>query len=217
MKYQILTGMILVAACARASVYDETYNVNTYIPNGNPVGLAFSENVSGADLPAGSVISGLTVGLNISGGYNGGLVAYLVAPNGTLVSLLNQPGISSSPFGYGGSGLNVTLADGNPGIQSASETPGVQFTGTYGAAGSFSSVYGSASDGNWTLFIANLTSGGANGELNSFTLNFTAVPESMWWGLGSGLFLMGLCGCRVWREYCRFQLIRPQLVNPRIE
>ncbi len=193
--------MALVAVCAQASVYDETYTVNTTIPNGNPVGVTFSETVSSADLPAGSVISDLTVGLNVSGGYNGGLVAYLVSPNGTLVSLLNQPGVSgSNPFGYGGSGLNITLADGNTSIQSASETPGVVFTGTYGAAGTLSSVNGSVADGDWTLYFANLASGtgSGNSELVSWTLNLTAVPEpadmalalfagllTLWWGLGS--------------------------------
>ncbi len=192
MKNHILAGMMLVAACAQASVYDETYTVDTVIPNGNPVGVMFSENVSSADLPAGSVISGLTVGINISGGYNGGLVAYLVAPNGTYVSLLNQPGTTSNPFGYGGSGLNVTLADGNPSIQTTSETDGVLFSGTYGADGSLSSVNGLQADGDWTLFFANLSSGGANGELTSFSLNFTAVPEPVEMGLEIFAGLVGL-------------------------
>ena len=86
MRHQLLAGMMLVAVCVRGSVYDETYTEDTVIPNGNPVGVTFSENITSADLPAGSVISGLSVGLDISGGYNGGLVAYLVAPNGTLVA-----------------------------------------------------------------------------------------------------------------------------------
>ena len=189
--------MLLVAGlCARGSVsYSATdNNINTVIPNGNPVGVAFTEDVTAgaSGIPANYVVSGLTVGLDISGGYNGGLVAYLVAPNGTLVQLLNQPGSGSSPFGYGGSGLNVTLADGSPGIQTTSETPGVVFTGTYGAAGSLSSVNGSVADGDWTLFFANLGSGGSSGELLNFTLNLTAVPEPV--GMGLGIFggLVGL-------------------------
>jgi subtilisin-like proprotein convertase family protein len=133
------------------------------------------------------VVSGLTVGLDISGGYNGGLVAYLVAPNGTMVYLVNQPGVSGgNPFGAPGSGMDVTLQDGSTSIQSASETAGVQFTGTYGAAGSLSSVKGSVADGDWTLFFANLGSGGASGELLDFTLNLTAVPEPV--GMGLGIF-----------------------------
>ncbi len=210
MKQQLLAGMMLVAGlCARGSVSYSTpgNSVNIVIPNGNPVGVAFNVDVTSGDIPAGYVISGLTVGLDISGGYNGGVVAYLVAPNGTLVSLLNQPGVSgSNPFGYEGSGLNVTLADGSANnIQSTSETPGVQFTGTYAAAGSLSSLNGTVADGDWTLFFANLSSGGANGELNSFTLNLTAVPEPVTWALiifsgGSLLISMGLWGWRHRRQ-----------------
>ncbi len=192
MKPVILTALMFIAACAWGSVYDETYTVNTVIPSGSPVGITLSENISSANLPAGSVISALSVGLNISGGYNGGLVAYLVAPNGTLVYLLNQPGAGgSNPFGYAGSGLNVTLADGNPGIQSSSETPGAVFTGTYGAAGSLSSVNGSVADGEWELFFANLDSGVGSSELTSFTLDLIAVPEPVGVGL---LIFAGLAG-----------------------
>ena len=188
---------MLVAACAQGSVsYNATFTPNTYIPNGNPVGIAFTENITE---PGGTTyaryVSDLTVSLNINGGYNGGLVAYLVAPNGTYVSLLNQPGTLSSPFGYGGAGLNVTLSDsGSLSIQTTTETPGVSFGagGTYTANGSLSSVDGSALNGNWTLFFANMSSGGANGELTSFTLNFTAVPEPVNVALGVfGILFVG--------------------------
>ena len=53
--------------------------------------MTFAGSVS--DIPVGSVVLELTVELNISGGYNGDLYAYLVAPNGTLVVLMNQPGV----------------------------------------------------------------------------------------------------------------------------
>ena len=192
-----------MAVCAKGSMYSDTYTVNTVIPSGNPVGITFSESITSGDLPAGSTVSGLSVGLDISGGYNGGLVAYLVAPNGTLVMLLNQPGVTGgNPFGYGGSGMNVTLEDGYTSIDSSSETPGSLFTGTYGAAGTLASANGSSADGTWTLFFANLDSGTGSGssELLNFTLNITAVPEPAWWGVGSGLCLMGLCGVRIWSE-----------------
>ncbi len=204
MKHQLIVGMMLVAACAQGSVSYSTGAIteNTVIPNGNPVGVTFNVDITAGEsgIPASDVISGLTVGLDISGGYNGGLVAYLVAPNGTLVELLNQPGSGSSPFGYAGSGLSVTLADGSPGIQTTSETAGVQFTGTYGAAGSLSSVNGSVADGDWTLFFANLGSGGSSGELLDFTLNLTAVPEPVGMGLGifGGLMLLWLCLKMLW-------------------
>ena len=189
---------MLMAVCAKGSMYSDTYTVNTVIPSGNPVGITFSESITSGDLPAGSTVSGLSVGLDISGGYNGGLVAYLVAPNGTLVMLLNQPGVTGgNPFGYGGSGMNVTLADGYTSIDSSSETPGSLFTGTYGAAGTLASANGSSADGTWTLFFANLDSGTGSGssELLNFTLNITAVPEPVNVALVIFAGLMALCWC----------------------
>jgi len=217
MKYQLIVGMLLATGlCARGSVSYSTpgNSVNTTIPNGNPVGVAFNVDVTSGDIPAGYVISDLTVGLNISGGYNGGLVAYLVAPNGKLVQLLNQPGVSgSNPFGYGGSGLNVTLADGNPSIQSTSESPGILFSGTYGAAGSLSSLNGTVADGDWTLFFANLSSGGASGELTSFTLNLTAVPEPVGVGLWifGGLMVIYWSLGKSWKKLKQGKLIESEL------
>ncbi len=45
----------MAAVCARGSLYDETYTVNTAILNANPV---FTGNITCGKLPAGSVISG---------------------------------------------------------------------------------------------------------------------------------------------------------------
>ena len=117
--------------------------------------------------------------LSISGGYNGNLYAYLVAPNGTMVLLLNQPGATiGNPFGYAGSGLNVTLSDTASGsIQTTPETAGSTFSGNYQAAGTLANFNGSVADGNWTLFFADETAGGGQAILNGWSLNITAVPE----------------------------------------
>ena len=134
MKTQTIIGLlaaVLGASVARGSLYTETFSgVNTAIPDGNPVGVSFCETIS--DIPAGSTVGGLTVDLTVSGGYNGNLYAYLVAPNGTLVMLLNQPGVTGvNPFGFVGSGLNVTPSDTAAGsIQTTPETAGSVFTGT---------------------------------------------------------------------------------------
>jgi len=144
------------------------------------VGVAFSGSVSDA---GGIAVGVLTVTLNVSGGYNGYLYSYLVAPNGTMTVLLNQPGVTgSNPFGYSGSGLNVTLSDtGGSSIQTTTEPAGVPFTGTYQAAGSLANLYGSPADGTWTLFFADLSSGAGPAELNSWSLELPqcrmAVPQ----------------------------------------
>ena len=217
MKTRILfgiTAVMLAATGARASLYTEDFNnVNTAIPEGNPVGVAFSGTVSDA---GGSMVGDLTVTLNVSGGYNGNLFSYLVAPNGTMTVLLNQPGVTgSNPFGYSGSGLNVTLSDtGGSGIQTTTEPAWTPFTGTYQAAGSLANLNGSPADGTWTLFFADLSSGAGPSELNSWSLGITAaVPEpvgtalsvfgglaGLWWCLGA---------CRKKRE------AKPAEPNPR--
>ena len=217
----ILTSVLLAACGSRATLssttptYDgslwhmsetQTYGTGSgglLIPDGSPVGVAsvmpFTANTTGNQM------IGVTVGLNISGGYNGNLYAYLISPNGTLVVLMNQPG--SAPFYAPGSGMTVTLADGGSGgsIQSAAETYGQVLTGSYAAAGSLSNIAApggndGTGNGNWTLFFADLTRGGGQAYLDSWTLNLTVVPEPV--TLALGLFvamLLALAGIkRTW-------------------
>src|ERR1035437_8093538 len=148
------------------------------IPDGNPAGVTFVGTVN--NIPSDGTVRGvLTVGLNISGGYNGDLYAYLVAPNGTLVVLLNQPGVSgSNPFGASGAGMNITLQDGTSDHGSIqSEMSGSVLSGSYNAAGTLANFNGSAADGTWTLFFADLSNGGGTSTLNSWTLGITGVAE----------------------------------------
>lgn len=121
--------------------------------------------------------------------------AYLVSPNGTLVTLMNQPGVGVNGFGASGAGMNITLEDSgaaNGSIQN--ETGGSVLSGTYNAAGSLSGFNDSAADGTWTLFFADLSSGGGTSTLNSWTLGITAVPEPVTLALGgfTVLLLAGL-------------------------
>ncbi len=203
MKTQTLIGLLAVmlgTGVARGALYTETFSgINIAIPDGNPVGVSFSETVS--DIPGGSTVSGLTVDLSVSGGYNGYLYAYLVAPNGMLVMLLNQPGATiSNPFGYGGSGLNVTLSDTAAGsIQTTPETPGAVFSGTFQAAGTLGAVSGSAADGTWTLYFADVAAGGGQPILNGWSLNITAVPEPT--SLALMIFGAGLVGFGIIRYF----------------
>ena len=146
--------------------------MNTAIPDGNPVGVTFHGN-SVSDIPGGSTVGGLTVDLNISGGYNGNLYAYLVAPNGTLVMLLNQPGVTGgNPFGYAGSGLNVTLSDAAVGAASrtTAETAGSVVFGNLSGGGDAWRIFnGSAADGTWTLFFADHGVGRRAGDVNGWS------------------------------------------------
>jgi len=183
MKKQFLFGsllLLLTVARAQETLYIQNFasggSVGT-IPDGNPIGVTFSGTVT--DVPPGLTVDGLTVGLNLSGGYNGNLYAYLVSPAGTQVELMNEPGVSvGNPFGAGGPGMDITLQDtgaANGSIQN--ETSASVLSGSYNAAGLLAGFNGSAPDGTWELFFASEVSGGGSSSLNSWTLNLTAVPE----------------------------------------
>jgi len=171
MKKIISILLMALVTSARASLYP-----TGSIPDGNPTGVSFAGTYGGA--AAGFTVANLTVSLNLSGGYNGDLYSYLVAPNGTVVVLMNQPGVAVNGFGASGAGMNITLQDlgaVNGNIQN--ETSGSVLSGTYNAAGSLSGFNGSVADGTWTLFFADLSSGGGTSTLNGWSLDITAVPE----------------------------------------
>ena len=187
-----ICGLIVLnlAVVAQATEIGGDWTVNTLIPQGNPVGITESETFTGLNLGS---ISGVDVQLNISGGYNGGLYGYLeyqAAGGGTATEvLLNQVGTSpSNPLGSSGAGFNVTLSDSgtvNGDIHGATGIP----TGVWqpDSPVSLDSTFGGMSaDGTWTLFIADLDSGGGTSELNSWGLE-ASVPDDMRTGLVLGI------------------------------
>ena len=198
MKKSILIAMVLTLLTAVLNAGASLYPIGS-IPDGSPVGVSFTGTYDQA--APGATVSGLTVDLSISGGYNGNLYAYLVSPNGTMVLLLNQPGATiSNPFGYAGSGFNVTLSDAAAGsIQTTPETAGSTFSGNYQAAGTLANFNGSVADGNWTLFFADETAGGGQAILNGWSLNITAVPEPA--NIALVIFGMGFVGFGIIRYF----------------
>ena len=198
-KTLILLALLLSAAWAEATLTLSQGFGGGAIADGNPVGVGFGGTFTAAN-PLDQVL-GVTINLNINGGYNGDLYAYLIAPNGTLVVLMDQPGVGVNGFGAYGSGLNnLTLSDaGSTGIQG--ETSGSILTGTYQAAGSLSAFNGSAANGPWTLFFADLASGGGTAELTGWTLNLTVVPEPV--ELALGLFAAMLLALAALKRICR--------------
>ena len=191
MKKRILTGFIMLGMWAPAPaalfIQGSTGQSGTSagalqsstIYDGNPAYvIANTMNLSAAGL--GSSLSGLTVTVSLTGGANNGLYAYLVDPSGTMVTLMNQPGVGVNGYGATGAGMNITLQDAgaaNGNIQS--ETSGSVLSGTYQANGSLSGFNGDNPNGNWTLYFADTIAGGGNATLNGWSLDITAVPEPM--------------------------------------
>jgi len=208
-KLLIFVGLCLaVSGTEAAVVLTQTFDYSSQagggynIAAGDPVGVAVQGNFNLG--PVGGRLVGVSIGLNVSGGYNGDYYAWLKSPDGTLVQLLNQPGsdIFGSPAsGFGNGGINSFLlsSSGSVNIQGVDGTYGSSLTGTYSAAGDLnafgteSSPSGSG-NGNWTLFIDDLGSGGGSGTLENWTLNETiiAAPEPPYMVVSLLLFAVGV-------------------------
>jgi len=178
-KLLVAAAVLLAANSVRATLD---------IPDGSTIGVASSINVSGLS----GTISSLSLNLDISGGNNGDLYAYL-SYDGTVVTLLNQPGTSSSnPLGFTDAGYNVLVEDNGANGSLNAATGGNPVTGTYYAAAgatALGTAYGTdVNDGNgtWTLFIADLSGGdSSDSQLVSWYLNIdgVTVPEPIRWSL----------------------------------
>ena len=175
----LLTAGLLAAVSAPAGIdWDQTFTpANGTIPAGNLVGQPFTGDVTAA--PAGTLVDGLEVSLNLSGGYNGDLYAYLVSPGGTTTDvLLNQPGVAINGFGASGSGINIILADNSPNGSIQNVTSSSPLSGSYRPASPLSAFDGGPANGIWTLYFADLGSGGGDPTLNSWSVGVTVVPEA---------------------------------------
>jgi subtilisin-like proprotein convertase family protein len=222
MKRSILAIAVLAAALAGSARADfvQTYSTGFQnggvIPDGSLVGWSDTRAVSGVGGP----ITDVNVSLNLSGGWNGDLYAYLVHSSGFAV-LLNRVGRSgTSGAGYGDAGMNVTLDDqatrtmdihwyqAEPGYVAADITGGAIWspdgrnvdpltgnTTTASRDALLGSFNGLDANGNWTLYIADVA-GGDQATLSSWTLEIAAVPEpgSMVEGAVAVLFLGGVVG-----------------------
>jgi subtilisin-like proprotein convertase family protein len=139
MKKTLMTLMIaMVGLWAQASyipltsIYQTPAFSGGTIADGNPVGQTFYGNFTAAQSWDRVVAAAVTV--DITGGYNGDLYAYLVAPNGTVMVLLDP--VNNPNANLTGSGMQATFtgfqmdsqtafhitSDGNPG--GAQLTPG---------------------------------------------------------------------------------------------
>jgi hypothetical protein len=202
----IVALVLGMAVTAHAGIY--SYGGGAYaIPDGSLAGVSSQITISGAS----SSFSDISVAINVSGGYNGDLYAYL-SYDGKLVPLLDRIGLSgSNPAGAAGGGMNVTLSDtgANGNIHAAGDSslsgawkPDGQTTSPTAAYSIFSAGGGSITldgtfagvnpNGEWTLFFADVSAGGGTSTLNGWSLDITAVPEPVNVALGIfvGVFLV---------------------------
>jgi subtilisin-like proprotein convertase family protein len=218
MKISRLTfvAMALLFACAARGQTNSTYNsgaLNVAIPNGTPVGITEQTSISGLV----GVIYNVQVSLDISGGFNGSLYAYLAGPGSQSAILLNRTGVTAgNAFGYADAGFNITLGETGVNIHNYENTinPGgaALTSGSWSADGraidpaSTPSLFdtapvtagldifnGYASSGTWTLFLTDISSGGGQSTLVSWGLTVVTVPEPQTWAMiagGAGMLMV---------------------------
>jgi hypothetical protein len=147
------------------------------VPDNDLSGLTITEALTGWSGP----VSDLAVTLNLTGGWNGDIYAYLYH-DGVMSVLLNQVGTpANSGLGYGDSGFNVTLTYDTafPSIHNyqndAPTITGGILQGTWQPDGAGLNVFTDAS-GTWSLFLADVNQGGVM-TLNNWGLQLEATPE----------------------------------------
>jgi len=187
---KILIPLLLVVSATAAAAVTTTHNfpVGLPVPDNTIIGLADSREITNAGGP----VQHLTVSLELSGGWNGDLYAYLVHDTGFAV-LLNRIGRSpANTVGSGTSGLQIVLDDSaafdihlglpasgsiagawQPDARPADPDLVTEASPRRAFLGSFS---GLNPNGRWTLFMADLSPGGTS-TLNNWSLNITSVPE----------------------------------------
>lgn len=193
-KFFITTLLVsLTSLASLATLYTTNWNSgfanSGIVPDNNPSGWTDTRTVS--TMPAGTFTS-LSVDLQLTGGWNGDLYAYLVHSSGFSV-LLDRVGLGVSgvgAFGYGDAGLNVNLAATGTSIHQYGGT-GNTFPGSPAAnsswltdntSGSLGSFLSTSPNGTWSLFIADLSGGGVSTVQSwGLQMDIVAVPEVETW------------------------------------
>ena len=216
----LLIGLALRALPAAAAV-SYSWSGPQAIPDNNGSGLAYHFNLS----DAATAITDVSVTLNISGGYNGDLYAYISHGAGFAV-LLNQAGrTATSEYGYSTPGFAITFntsatADihnyqslgaayngngqvtGSWAADGRNVAPGQPYAPTERTAG-LGSFTGVDPNGDWVIYFRDASAGGIS-YLNSFSVGVTAVPEPVNVALGVFAAVTFLVqGGRAWRRHRR--------------
>ncbi len=195
MRHLVMAFLLVVLSpCLQAQI-TETFSftgLNRPIPDGNAAGLSHVTNLTSAI----SCITSVKVRLHVAGEFNGDLYGYVTHSNGFTV-LLNRPGrTAANAAGYDDAGLNITFddaaANGDVHLYQSVVTPsiGVPLTGSWWPDGrnvdpgvvtdatnrttSLAVFNNLAASGGWTLYLADLESGGTN-LLASWELEITGL------------------------------------------
>ncbi len=210
-----LASALPLSAAVLVADFNSGFENNGVVTDGSLSPWTDTRTISGIAAPG---ISDLQVRLNLSGGFNGDLYAYL-SYNGVSVPLLNRVGVGTgNNAGYSDSGMNVTFTDdATDNIHFYQNVAGFSVSGgaqwkpdgrainplssaaSFDAAGTvmLSAFDGMNPNGDWTLVIADVSGGG--GQTTVISWGLTAVPEPASMGLTFALALLTLPLAKHWR------------------
>lgn len=198
----LLVGCIPVCLASVDLSFTSGFMNGGVVPDGNTTGWFNTQTLSGY---SGEAISEISVSLNIQGGYTGDLYAFLSYGDSSIV-LLNRLGRTSTDrngdFGYSDPGLNVILSssaayDVHFYQQGGPSFDGGRLIGAWQPDGrnidplALSASFDSATrldmlskflgrdpNGTWTLFVADMATGGGSPTVLSWGLKLNS-PESV--------------------------------------
>lgn len=186
LSVSLLTSFTLSAHAA--STVSQTFVIGTQVPDNSAIGLSETRQISSSI----TSITEVEVQLVLSGGWAGDLYAYVTHGSGFSV-LLNRPGRSlANVAGSGVSSLSITFSDSS----SSDVHTAIPATGTVSGffqpdgreidpdlsydtsprSAMLSSFAGLDANGDWTLFVADVSSGDTM-TVESWSLSITGVPE----------------------------------------
>lgn len=190
MKKLLSLGLVLLTAVAAHGSLHLTNTWSAGWANGNVIpdnnASGWTDTRTFGLTPGYEMVNNtLTVALNLSGGWNGDLYAYLVNSDGGFAVLLDRVGPGN--YGYGTSGMNVWLTDVTLGVLGNIDSTATPSAGGLysrdGHAGSLASFNGyNNPSSTWTLFVADRSGGGVTTVENwGLQMEIVAVPEVETW------------------------------------
>lgn len=213
----LAAAAVLLSRTVSAAVFQSDSSLSSPLPIGDPPssGVALTLEVS---TPATSVDSlGVLLSINSAASdqaWNGDLYVQLTSPSGTVVVLVDRPGLSlADPHaGYGDAGMVLDINDASANDIHAYQTvaylldPNGWLTGSWQSDGRvdptsgsrplrLSTLYGENPNGTWTLLVSDMSSGNL-ATISSWSIYGSAVPEPVSSSLVGVALLAGAWWCR---------------------
>lgn len=155
MNHACTTMLLCLATIAHA---DEVCVIpNAAIPDNSTSGITIPIDIASGP---GELIDSLSVSLDIAHPWVGDLVVTLTSPGGTMITLLDRPGIPNTgfpgPFGCGGRDIDATFADSasTPAEDVCSYAAQPVIIGNVLPSESLSAMIGVPAAGTWLLHVS---------------------------------------------------------------